>query len=71
MTFRPIDIQFGEREAMPPTHRRTKRQHVFVLPGSNCFIQRFTLHITDEVRGHVSLVVDLETIEGPDARTNV
>lgn len=62
--FRPIDIQFGEKENTPPTYRRTKRQHVFVLPASKCFIQRLTLHITDEVRGEVRLVVDVETIEG-------
>lgn len=62
--FRPIDIQFGERDALPGTYRRTKRQHVFVLPASNCFVQRLTLYITDEVRGEVRLLVDLETIEG-------
>lgn len=62
--FRPIDIQFGDKEAMPDTYRRTKRQHVFVLPAGKCFIQRLTLHVTDEVRGEVRLMVDLETIEG-------
>ena len=63
--FRPIDIQFRDREGLPANLRRTKRQHVFVLPAGFCFVQRLTLHLTDPVRGEVRLVVDLETIEGP------